>query len=251
VPPNRLRATLRAAQDALGLPRLTWYQSTRHTFASHWVTDGRPIEKLRDILGHSTVQVTERYAHLAPDAFGRADYAAVSVDLGSSEPDGVFEGGHNRGTMTPGGPKSRPQVAESTIGEVAEWPKAPDSKSGLGASPTWVRLPPSPRSNRINTLYARTKASACSPERRRAPARPSERGGFGSSSGGSRVTWRGVRVAEGARLEIVCTERYRGFESLSLLQIRRAAPRASRAPGRRGRRPSRAASARRPCPRDR
>ena len=30
-------------------------------------------------------------------------------------------------------------------GEVAEWPKAPDSKSGLGASPTWVRLPPSPQ----------------------------------------------------------------------------------------------------------
>ena len=66
------------------------------------------------------------------------------------------------------------------IGEVAEWPKAPDSKSGLGASPTWVRLPPSPL----------------------------------------RFTWRGVRVAEGARLEIVCTERYRGFESLSLLQGR-------------------------------
>ena len=30
--------------------------------------------------------------------------------------------------------------------------------------------------------------------------------------------WRGDRVAEGARLEIVCTERYRGFESLSLRQ---------------------------------
>ena len=28
--------------------------------------------------------------------------------------------------------------------------------------------------------------------------------------------WRDVRVAEGARLEIVCIERYRGFESLSL-----------------------------------
>lgn len=29
-------------------------------------------------------------------------------------------------------------------------------------------------------------------------------------------TWSGDRVAEGARLEIVCTARYRGFESLSL-----------------------------------
>jgi hypothetical protein len=35
---GRLRAALRAAQDALGVPHLTWYQSTRHTFASHWVT---------------------------------------------------------------------------------------------------------------------------------------------------------------------------------------------------------------------
>jgi hypothetical protein len=41
---HRLRASLRAAQEALGLPRSTRYQSTRHTFASHWLTDGRPIE---------------------------------------------------------------------------------------------------------------------------------------------------------------------------------------------------------------
>ena len=32
----------------------------------------------------------------------------------------------------------------------------------------------------------------------------------------TRFTWRGVRVAEGARLESVYTARYRGFESLSL-----------------------------------
>jgi integrase len=79
---HRLRAALRAAQESLNLPKITWYQSTRHTFASHWVMDGRPIEKLRDILGHSTVQVTERYAHLSPEAFGAADYAAVYVKLG-------------------------------------------------------------------------------------------------------------------------------------------------------------------------
>jgi hypothetical protein len=144
---HRLRASLRTAQDALGLPHLTWCQSTRHTFASHWVTDGRPIEKLRDILGHSTVQVTERYAHLAPDAFGRADYAAGSVDLDASGDD-PQKGDDNRTTMKPSGPKSGSQVPESTTGEVAEWPKAPDSKSGLGASPTWVRLPPSPPDDR-------------------------------------------------------------------------------------------------------
>ena len=41
--------------------------------------DGRPIEKLRDILGHSSVTTTERYAHLRPDAFSAEDHAAVCV----------------------------------------------------------------------------------------------------------------------------------------------------------------------------
>lgn len=62
-------------------PRLTWYRCTRHTFASHWVMDGRPIEKLKEILGHSTVQVTERYAHLKVDLFRPEDLAALTVDL--------------------------------------------------------------------------------------------------------------------------------------------------------------------------
>ena len=66
------------------LKSLTWYQYTRHTFASHWVMDGRPIEKLQQILGHSSVTVTERYAHLAPGLFSKADFGAIEVDL--SEP---------------------------------------------------------------------------------------------------------------------------------------------------------------------
>ena len=152
VKPHRLRDALRSAQKKLNFPCLTWYQSTRHTFASHWVMDGRPIEKLRVILGHSTVQVTERYAHLSPDAFGKADYAAVFVDLtAATEPStkrnrsrqNAEEGaiGHNRGTSAKGGTPVASQVAEIIHGEMAEWPKAPDSKSGLpkgnvGSTPT-------------------------------------------------------------------------------------------------------------------
>ncbi|MFH1151364.1 MAG: tyrosine-type recombinase/integrase [Actinomycetota bacterium] len=56
-------------------------QRIRHTMASHWVFDGRPIEKLKEILGHSSVLVTERYAHLRPDAFTAEDYRAACVDL--------------------------------------------------------------------------------------------------------------------------------------------------------------------------
>ena len=79
--PHTLRGALETALADSGVPPLTWYQATRHTFASHWVTDGRPIEKLRNILGHSSVDVTERYAHLAPDLFSAADYEAVAVDF--------------------------------------------------------------------------------------------------------------------------------------------------------------------------
>ncbi len=43
--------------------------------------DGRSTEKLKEIPGHSTVQVTERYAHLKTDRFSLADLAAMSVDV--------------------------------------------------------------------------------------------------------------------------------------------------------------------------
>ena len=75
---KHLRAALAAAKLDDGL---TWYQATRHTFASHWVMDGGSIRKLSEILGHASVTTTERYAHLSPDAFGRGDYETVVVDL--------------------------------------------------------------------------------------------------------------------------------------------------------------------------
>lgn len=78
---HTLGKKLRAALEALELPRLTWYQATRHTFASHWVLGGGTIEKLREILGHSTVLVTERYAHLRGDVFGPAELGRIGVDL--------------------------------------------------------------------------------------------------------------------------------------------------------------------------
>ena len=39
----------------------------RHTFASWLVSAGVELTKIRDLLGHSSVIMTERYAHLAPD----------------------------------------------------------------------------------------------------------------------------------------------------------------------------------------
>jgi integrase len=49
------------------------FHDLRHTFASHWVTKGGDLFKLQKILGHQSVQMTMRYAHLAPEAF-KDDY---------------------------------------------------------------------------------------------------------------------------------------------------------------------------------
>jgi len=87
---HTLRKRLRTAVEALNknggaLPRMTWYQATRHTFASQWVLTGGSIEKLREAMGHCSVTVTERYAHLRGDVFTAADLARVAVDFGEKE----------------------------------------------------------------------------------------------------------------------------------------------------------------------
>ncbi len=74
---------LRQALPELQLPRMIWYQATRHSFASQWVLRGGTLERLQEILGHSSVSVTERYAHLTPGRFSDADRNRVPMDFGS------------------------------------------------------------------------------------------------------------------------------------------------------------------------
>jgi site-specific recombinase XerD len=42
-------------------------RNKRHTFASHFMMSGGNILTLQKLLGHSSVAVTMKYAHLAPD----------------------------------------------------------------------------------------------------------------------------------------------------------------------------------------
>ncbi len=42
---------------------------------------GGSIEKLKEILGHYSVVMTERYAHLRPDLFVDEERAAIPLDL--------------------------------------------------------------------------------------------------------------------------------------------------------------------------
>ena len=50
----------------------------RHTCAAWLVSVGVPLTEVRDLLGHSTIQMTERYAHLAPENV-RAAVALLEV----------------------------------------------------------------------------------------------------------------------------------------------------------------------------
>ena len=57
-----------AIEDAkINLPEGQLTHVLRHTFASHFMMNGGNILTLQRILGHSSLQMTMRYAHLAPD----------------------------------------------------------------------------------------------------------------------------------------------------------------------------------------
>jgi integrase len=43
------------------------FHSTRHTFGSWLALQGTPLFTIKELMGHKTIQMTERYSHLLPD----------------------------------------------------------------------------------------------------------------------------------------------------------------------------------------
>ena len=66
---NRVQSTrgwFEPAIEKAGLRAYTWH-CNRHTFASRLVMAGVDIRTVAQLMGHSTIQMTMRYAHLAPE----------------------------------------------------------------------------------------------------------------------------------------------------------------------------------------
>ncbi|WP_082881045.1 tyrosine-type recombinase/integrase [Methylomonas sp. DH-1] len=85
------RSALR--RTGINLPAGQLAHVLRHTFASHFVMAGGNLRTLQQILGHSSLTVTMRYAHFSPDFLNQAvtlGPLAAFADGNNVESDGGF-----------------------------------------------------------------------------------------------------------------------------------------------------------------
>lgn len=90
---ERWRYPERAFNRAIELAKINDFtvHDLRHTFASWLVSEGVELIKVRDLLGHSSIRMTERYAHLSPSRLHEAvailDRAGLSLLTTHTLPD--------------------------------------------------------------------------------------------------------------------------------------------------------------------
>lgn len=70
--PRTLQRPLRTANKNSGFEKQLRFHDTRHTYASHLVMAGVPIRTVKDLLGHSSLDQTLRYAHITGETHREA-----------------------------------------------------------------------------------------------------------------------------------------------------------------------------------
>lgn len=65
--PYNIQGHFYRARDRAGLRKTLTVHSLRHSFASWLVADGVPLRTVSELLGHTNIVQTSRYAHLAPE----------------------------------------------------------------------------------------------------------------------------------------------------------------------------------------
>ena len=69
---NWLRDQLKKIAKRAEIADLTRLHTLRHTFASHLVMNGVDLPSVQRLMGHSDIQTTMIYAHLAPEHLANA-----------------------------------------------------------------------------------------------------------------------------------------------------------------------------------
>jgi hypothetical protein len=68
IPGSALQARWSAALEAAGMPDISLYEGTKHSFATDAIRRGVPARHLQTFLGHASIESARRYACLAENA---------------------------------------------------------------------------------------------------------------------------------------------------------------------------------------